>query len=881
MKHCVLTYMDTRSSYRVVDFGSRVVGKQTLKHKHLFAAYNVDYIGVDVGPGTNVDVVMQRPYSIPLPDQSADIVISGQVFEHVPFFWASFLEMTRLLKVGGYIFLTAPSRGHLHAHPYDCWRYYPDGYKALAAYANLRLVDVQTDFPPARLPNGRFDYASVPSANYWGDTLGVFQKTEAHDEKAIAGVRNTLTEWANINGDLDETISRFGPLPSKGAKQSVAPSTTEPVVVHKAFNIKFANNPEFLGPKVLKKMHSGRYEIREASAALKYMQEGECVLELGAGLGFISTLIKQRKAPSSYAAIEADPRLIPMINETHRLNGIEGVDLHNCIVTSDPEALNRGFSQFKLAPTFWGSSANRTDLTDSAAALQILTISLSNFLTSLSPTVLIADIEGGEGELFTGIDMPSVNLVILEMHPTIIGNEGVIRVFDELQRMGLAREEYEHNERVGVAVFKRNTSKTALLSDSLASTVPVLMDDGCTGHRGTIEAATTMNDANADSPPQMPWILDGQCLLHVGVFKTGTTSIQGALNAHRADLKKFGILYPGASAAHNNAAMAVLGTRRGWKSGGQVPELTNWDNLVRSTKRNRGKTVISSEAFCQATEEQAITVIDGLGRYRTKVLITLRPLEAILPSTWQEFVKGGLRLPFEEWLRDVLRGPGSRNSTPSFWMRNDFGAQVERWTAAAGAENVTVMVVDPSRRELLHETFEAIVGLPLGFLAPDSSQPSNRSLSANEVEVLRLLNKRMHKQIDFSYHRRLIRAGAIHTLVENRTPGPDEIKLATPPWAVERARELGADAPGRILKSGAHIVGNLATLVPTTIPVATIDAAPANAPVEAAVLLMEGLLRKAVNELAKRDNAVARRTRKPARTRWRLGALLRSPKTSG
>jgi hypothetical protein len=367
-----------------------------------------------------------------------------------------------------------------------------------------------------------------------------------------------------------------------------------------------------------------------------------------------------------------------------------------------------------------------------------------------------------------------------------------------------------------------------------------------------------MNDGTPAPPPDTPWIVDGQRLLHVGVFKTGTTSIQGALAAHRPELQELGILYPGTTMGHNNAAMAVLGTRRGWKNGGKVPGPAHWDNLVRNADRNKGKTVISSEAFCQADDEQAKTVIDGLGRGRTKVFITLRPLEAILPSTWQEYVKSGLRLPYDEWLTDMLRGPGvAKYSTPSFWKRNDFGPQVERWVAAAGADNVTVMIVDPTHRSFLHETFERLVGLPTGFLAPDPSQPSNRSLSANEVEVLRRLNERTHNKIDFTYYGRLMRDGAIHSLVEKRSPGPGEIKLVAPPWAVERARELGADSPRRIAATGAHVIGDLASLVPTTPPADATVETPTDAPIEAAVLLLEGLLRKAVNELARRDKALA------------------------
>ena len=49
---------------------------------------------------------------------------------------------------------------------------------------------------------------------------------------------------------------------------------------------------------------------------------------------------------------------------------------------------------------------------------------------------------------------------------------------------------------------------------------------------------------------------------------------------------------------------------------------------------------------------------------------------------------------------------------------------------------------------------------------------------------------------------------------------------AAPPWAVERARELGVDAPRRIAATGAHVVGDLDALVPTTPPSPAIDASP-------------------------------------------------------
>jgi SAM-dependent methyltransferase len=205
IKACIKSYLDSSRSYRVLDFGARTSRKQHLTHRELFRPLKAEYVGLDVISGDNVDVVMPKPYTVPFDNESFDVVVSGQVFEHVPFFWVSFLEMARVVKVGGYIFLTAPSRGHIHSHPFDCWRFYPDGYKALAAFAQLKLVEVHTDFPP-RSENGRLDYAKVPPQQYWGDTVGVFQKTASYDELQIGKMRIPLQEWANKVADINTAL---------------------------------------------------------------------------------------------------------------------------------------------------------------------------------------------------------------------------------------------------------------------------------------------------------------------------------------------------------------------------------------------------------------------------------------------------------------------------------------------------------------------------------------------------------------------------------------------------------------------------------------------------------------------------------------------------
>jgi hypothetical protein len=124
------------------------------------------YIGVDMEPGPGVDVLANDPYSYPLSSRSADLVISGQAFEHMEFFWIAWLEMCRIVKFGGLIFLLAPSRGPEHRYPVDCWRFYPDGFRALAKWSRVELIEVTTDWEPD----------SEADSAEWGDTVGVFRR---------------------------------------------------------------------------------------------------------------------------------------------------------------------------------------------------------------------------------------------------------------------------------------------------------------------------------------------------------------------------------------------------------------------------------------------------------------------------------------------------------------------------------------------------------------------------------------------------------------------------------------------------------------------------------------------------------------------------------
>ncbi|MDD4478561.1 MAG: class I SAM-dependent methyltransferase [Mesotoga sp.] len=123
------------SSQRVLDVGSMDVNGS---YKPLFQDH--DYQGLDIAPGPNVDIVAPDPYDWPIEDNSFDVVISGQCLEHVEYPWRTVEEIARVLKPGGMCCIIAPSNGPEHRYPIDCYRYMPDGMKAMAKDAGLKVV---------------------------------------------------------------------------------------------------------------------------------------------------------------------------------------------------------------------------------------------------------------------------------------------------------------------------------------------------------------------------------------------------------------------------------------------------------------------------------------------------------------------------------------------------------------------------------------------------------------------------------------------------------------------------------------------------------------------------------------------------------------------
>lgn len=319
--------------------------------------------------------------------------------------------------------------------------------------------------------------------------------------------------------------------------------------------------------------------------------------------------------------------------------------------------------------------------------------------------------------------------------------------------------------------------------------------------------------------PDLPPLPKDAVLLHIGVHKTGTTAIQAAFADARPLLRKNDVYYPGKRQAQHRAALAILQRPWGWVDrGAETYDRSNFDEMAGRVRAFKGRTVISSEFFCETSGQSATEVVEALGGDNVHVVVTLRNLGALLPSSWQQYLKYGLATGYFKWLRNVFENPGGSSMTPSFWGRMDHAAVVNRWLEAVPPERLTVMVLEDVDRRAVFRAFEQLLALPDGMLTSRMNLTSNRSMSAVESQLLLDLNRKVAMELDWVNYQRYVRRGVALRMVEEREPAADEPRLYTPRWALEAAASMGSAAAQCLRDSGVRIVGNadaLGRIAPT------------------------------------------------------------------
>mgnify|MGYP006105643443 FL=1 len=191
-----LNSLKSKNSIKVAEIGSYNYNSGIKKN----ILNELEYIGVDIQKGPNVDIVLDNPYKFPFEDNSIDVIISISAFEHTEFFWLTYLEILRVLKPDGLFFLNAPSNGKYHRYSTDNWRFYPDSSISLAKWGK------KNNYNPQVLEH----YTNqVMGLDIWNDNVSVTIKDKIFKKKYLNRMINNKKNFTNGRIDESETIINY------------------------------------------------------------------------------------------------------------------------------------------------------------------------------------------------------------------------------------------------------------------------------------------------------------------------------------------------------------------------------------------------------------------------------------------------------------------------------------------------------------------------------------------------------------------------------------------------------------------------------------------------------------------------------------------------
>jgi FkbM family methyltransferase len=166
-------------------------------------------------------------------------------------------------------------------------------------------------------------------------------------------------------------------------------------------------------PTVREQIYMDRYEIGERAILTATLRPDDRFLEIGAGIGYITTLASQIVGADNVFAYEANPWLAQLARDTAQDNGF-----HPSVaaaVLGDQE----GETDFYIHDDFWTSSL---DETPSGRRVRVPVKSFRDELDRVKPTYMMIDIEGAEVGLLAGVQLPStVRAICMETHPDVVG----------------------------------------------------------------------------------------------------------------------------------------------------------------------------------------------------------------------------------------------------------------------------------------------------------------------------------------------------------------------------------------------------------------------------------------------------------------------------
>lgn len=307
--------------------------------------------------------------------------------------------------------------------------------------------------------------------------------------------------------------------------------------------------------------------------------------------------------------------------------------------------------------------------------------------------------------------------------------------------------------------------------------------------------------------------------MHIGPGKTGTSYLQSVFWSSLDALAVQGLVLPLEKRDHFYAALAL----RGLLTDEAFPPeaFTALDRLrtaVASVPQNFD-VLITQERLASSTPAQVRELLDVVPGWEVHVIITARDLGRQIPSVWQQMIKKGLSIGYDEFLEAVVEDSAL---AMDFWARQDLAVVAAHWSNAGHPERTHIVTIPPpsgSPRDLLLQRFCSVVEADPSRL-DTTAAVSNSSLGHPQAELLRRANIALREArgeaLDDPSTPEVKKAATYlaKEVLATQDGRPAEIPPQLQEWCLRTSAQTIADLGSQ----GYHVVGDLAELMPSFDP---------------------------------------------------------------
>ena len=174
----------------------------------------------------------------------------------------------------------------------------------------------------------------------------------------------------------------------------------------------------------------GDYELPERRAVSQLLRQDDRVLEIGSCVGVVAMTAARIVGAENVLSFEPNPLAAKVAQENFALNALP-VPLTNAAVGAEDGTLN-----LRISPESWLGASGRRQFEGRTVTTPMR--SIANVVAEFKPSVLVMDTEGMEAELLPACPLANIRAVVFEVHPDVIGTDGVARLAGHLRENGFA-----------------------------------------------------------------------------------------------------------------------------------------------------------------------------------------------------------------------------------------------------------------------------------------------------------------------------------------------------------------------------------------------------------------------------------------------------------